>query len=58
LAGLLASVYQGGTDTTFFVLAVYFGSVGVRDYRYALKVGLLADLTVYLAGFFWLYIFF
>jgi spore maturation protein B len=58
LTGILASVYQGGTDTTFFVLAMYFGSVGIGDYRYALKVGLLADLTVYAAGFFWVSVFF
>lgn len=43
--GRLASTLQGSTDTTFFVLAVYFGSVGIRKYRYALKVGLLADFV-------------
>jgi spore maturation protein B len=53
-AGLLASVYQGGTDTTFFVITVYFGSVGIRQYSYALKVGLYSDLIIYLAGLFWL----
>jgi spore maturation protein B len=52
-AGLLASVYQGSTDTTFFVISMYFGSVGVRNHRYALKTGLLADLAVYAAGFIW-----
>ncbi|RNC28051.1 MAG: Spore maturation protein B [Candidatus Dichloromethanomonas elyunquensis] len=41
--GRLASTLQGSTDTTFFVLAVYFGSVGIKKHRYALKVGLLAD---------------
>ena len=41
--GRLASTLQGSTDTTFFVLAVYFGSVGITKHRYALKVGLLAD---------------
>jgi len=45
LIGRLASTLQGSTDTTFFVLTVYFGSVGIRKYRYALKVGLLADLV-------------
>jgi len=45
LLGRLASTLQGSTDTTFFVLTVYFGSVGIRKYRYALKVGLLADLV-------------
>lgn len=42
--GLLASVLQGSTDTTFYVLSVYFGSVGISNYRYAVSVGLLADL--------------
>jgi spore maturation protein SpmB len=37
------SVLQGSTETTFYVLAVYFGSVGIRRSRYALTVGLLAD---------------
>lgn len=41
--GRLASTLQGSTDTTFFVLAVYFGSVGIKKHRYAVKVGLLAD---------------
>lgn len=43
--GRLASVMQGTTDTTFFVLTVYFGSVGVIRYRYALFTGLTADIT-------------
>ena len=43
LIGRLASTLQGSTDTTFFVLTVYFGSVGIRKYRYAVKLGLLAD---------------
>ena len=42
--GRLASTLQGSTDTTFFVLTVYFGSVGIKKYRYALKLGLLADM--------------
>ncbi len=48
--GRLASTMQGSTDTTFFVLTVYFGSVGVRKYRYSLAVGLLADLTTFFAS--------
>lgn len=48
--GRLASIMQGSTDTTFFVLTVYFGSVGVRKYRYSLAVGLLADLTTFIAS--------
>ncbi len=42
--GRLASTLLGSSDTTFFVLTVYFGSVGIKKYRYALKLGLLADL--------------
>ncbi len=48
--GRLASVMQGSTDTTFYVLAVYFGSVGIRRYRYALAVGLGADIVSFLAS--------
>jgi len=43
-AGRLASILQGSTDTTFYVLTVYFGSVGIRKMSDALKVGLLADV--------------
>ena len=43
LAGRMAAVMQGSTETTFYVLAVYFGSVGIRDFRYALWCGLAAD---------------
>jgi spore maturation protein SpmA len=43
--GYLASVMQGSTETTFYVLAVYFGSVGIRNTRYALGAGLIADLA-------------
>ncbi len=42
-AGRLASVLQGCTDTTIYVLALYFGSVGVKKIRYSLAVGLIAD---------------
>lgn len=50
-AGRLASVIQGSTDTTFYLLAVYFGSVGIRKYRYAPTVGLAADLVSFIAAF-------
>lgn len=50
LIGRMASVMQGTTDTTFFVLTVYFGSVGVKRYRYALITGLSADLTGLIAS--------
>ena len=43
-AGRLTSVLQGCTDTTIYVLALYFGSVGVKKIRYSLVVGLIADL--------------
>ena len=48
--GRLASTMQGTTDTTFFVLTVYFGSVGVVRYKYAVVTGLLADITGLLAS--------
>ena len=43
-AGRLASVLQGCNDTTIYVLALYFGSIGVKKIRYSLVVGLIADL--------------
>ena len=43
--GRLSCIFQGSTDTTFYVLAVYFGSVGVRHTRHAVAAGLLADLA-------------
>lgn len=49
--GRLASVMQGSTDTTFYLLAVYFGSVNIKKYRYALTVGLSADLVSFIAAF-------
>ena len=49
-AGRLASIVQGSTETTFYVLAVYFGSVGVRHTRHAVSCGLIADLAGILAA--------
>lgn len=43
--GILSSIIQGSTDTTIYILSLYFSSVGIKKIRYALKVGLLADLT-------------
>ena len=43
--GRLSCVFQGSTDTTFYILAVYFGSVGIRHTRHAVTCGLLADLA-------------
>lgn len=44
LIGLIASVMQGSTDTTFYILTLYFGSIGIKKIRYALISGLCADL--------------
>lgn len=49
-ATTLAAVMVGSSETTFYVLAVYFGAVGIKKLRYALLVGLLADLTGILAA--------
>lgn len=43
--GKLACIIQGGTETTFYILAVYFGSVGIKNTRYALAIGLVADFA-------------
>ena len=48
--GRLASTMQGSTDTTFFILTVYFGSVGIKKYRYSLAVGLFADISTFAAS--------
>ena len=48
--GHLVSTMQGASDTTFYVLAVYFGSVGIRRYRYAVVSGLLADFVTLVAS--------
>ncbi len=49
-AGRLASVMAGSTETTFYVLAVYFGSVGISRYRQALPAGLIADVAGFAAS--------
>lgn len=56
--GRLACVFQGSTDTTFYVLAVYFGSIGVTRTRHAIPCGLLADLAGILASISICYLFF
>ncbi|MDM8307284.1 nucleoside recognition domain-containing protein [Phocaeicola salanitronis] len=56
--GRLACIFQGSTDTTFYILAVYFGSVGVAKMRHAVPCGLLADLAGILAAIFVCYLFF
>ncbi len=56
--GRLSCIFQGSTDTTFYVLAVYFGSVGVRYTRHAVTCGLLADLAGIIAAILICYFFF
>lgn len=57
-AGRLACLFQGATDTTFYILAVYFGSVGIRKTRHAVGCGLLADVAGIIAAIIVGYIFF
>jgi spore maturation protein SpmB len=56
--GRLSCVFQGSTDTTFYILAVYFGSVGVRYTRHAVACGLLADLAGVISAIAICYLFF
>jgi spore maturation protein SpmA len=56
--GRVASVVQGSTDTTFYIIAVYFGSVGIRNTRYAVSCGLVADFAGIMASIFIAYLFF
>ena len=57
-AGRLSCIFQGSTDTTFYILAVYFGSVGIRYTRHAVACGLLADLAGVIAAIAICYLFF
>lgn len=50
--GRLVSTMQGSCDTTFYVLTLYFGSVGIRKYRYSVILGLVSDLTTLMASVF------
>jgi spore maturation protein SpmA len=56
--GRLACTMQGTTDTTFYIIAVYFGSVGIKNTRYAVGCGLLADLAGFTAAILVAYLFF
>ena len=56
--GRLSCIFQGSTDTTFYILAVYFGSIGVRYTRHAVVCGLLADLAGVIAAIGIAYLFF
>jgi spore maturation protein SpmB len=56
--GRVASTVQGATDTTFYILAVYFGSVGIKQTRHALTCGLIADFSGIVAAILMAYLFF
>jgi spore maturation protein SpmA len=56
--GRLACTMQGTTDTTFYIVAVYFGSVGIKNTRHAIGCGLLADLAGFVTAIFVAYLFF
>ena len=56
--GRLACIFQGSADTTFYIVALYFGSVGIRKTRYSIPMGLLADLAGVVAAIFVAYLFF
>ena len=56
--GRLSCIFQGSTDTTFYILAVYFGSAGIRNMRHAVPCGLLADLVGVIAAIGIAYLFF
>jgi spore maturation protein SpmB len=57
-AGRLASVFQGSTETTFYILSVYFGSVQIKKIRYAAGAGLFADIIGIIAAIFITFMFF
>ncbi len=56
--GRVSSIVQGATDTTFYIIAVYFGSVGIRKTRYAITCGLIADIAGISASILLAYLFF
>lgn len=56
--GRLACIFQGAADTTFYIIALYFGSVGIRKIRYSISYGLLADVAGMIAAIFVAYLFF
>jgi spore maturation protein SpmA len=56
--GRLVCIFQGSSDTTLYILAVYFGSVGIKNSRYALACGLFADFVAVVAGIIIAYVFF
>jgi spore maturation protein SpmB len=58
LVGRLACMFQGAADTTFYIVALYFGSVGIKRTRYAIGAGLVADLAGVIAAIVLAYLFF
>lgn len=56
--GRLSCVFQGAADTTFYIVALYFGSVGIKNTRYAVTAGLIADLAGVIAAIYISYLFF
>ena len=57
-AGRLVSILQGSSETTFYVLAVYFGAVNIRNTRYAAACGVFADVMGFIAAVWVAYVFF
>jgi len=57
-ASRLSGIFQGASDTTFYVVAVYFGSVGIKNTRYSISAMLLADLVCVVTAIFLCYLFF
>src|SRR5690606_32487240 len=56
--GRLSCIFNGSADTTFYIVALYFGSVGIKKTRYSIQAGLLADLAGVIAAIFVAYLFF
>jgi spore maturation protein SpmB len=56
--GRLSCLFQGAADTTFYIVALYFGAVGIKRTRYAIGAGLLADLAGVVAAILLAYLFF
>ncbi len=54
----LVCIFQGAADTTFYIVALYFGSVGIKNTRYAIVAGLFADFVGVIAGILLGYLFF
>jgi len=56
--GRLGCIFNGSADTTFYIVALYFGAVGIKKSRYAIPFGLIADLAGIIAAIFVAYLFF